>query len=246
MPPVSSFTPTGRQQLGPASDLLELQNQSGEFFTAIRFHPEYQKHNVLNNALFTVLGFLESPMVDGMPDLIAYDLESSTFVYPTGKTWSIAEIVQVLADQGQCGGPKAGMELMLKAGRILVEATEMGESAAIYSHMGLTPWRILVSTSGDVQVIGYALPQVEILAMQDDPKLVPGQDAFRYCPPERIESKKENFSSDLFALALICFEFITGKPLYNGLIDEIRQQAARAETSLRLQQVGKDLSLIHI
>ncbi|HND33340.1 MAG TPA: hypothetical protein PLA94_25250, partial [Myxococcota bacterium] len=239
MPPLSSYTPTGRQQLGPASDLLEMQDARGEIFTAIRFHPEYRSHNAINSALFVVLSFLESPMVSGLSDLVAYDLEGSTFLYATGKSWSIAEIVQLLGDQGQAAGPRAAAELMAAAGNILVEAAEIGESAGVYSHGGLTPWRVVTSAAGKVQIIGHALPQVEILALQQDPSRMPGADAFRYCPPERLDGRKENFSSDLFGLALAVFELVTGKPLYNGLVDEIRQQAARAETGMRLQQAAE-------
>lgn len=239
MPPLSSYTPTGRQQLGPASDLLEMQDARGEIFTAIRFHPEYRSHNAINSALFVVLSFLESPMVSGLADLAAYDLEGSTFLYATGKSWSIAEIVQLLGDQGQAAGPRAAAELMAAAGNILVEAAEIGESAGVYSHGGLTPWRVVTSATGRVQIIGHALPQVEILALQQDPSRMPGADAFRYCPPERLDGRKENFSSDLFGLALAVFELVTGKPLYNGLVDEIRQQAARAETGMRLQQAAE-------
>ena len=239
MPPLSSYTPTGRQQLGPASDLLEMQDARGEIFTAIRFHPEYRSHNAINSALFVVLSFLESPMVSGLSDLVAYDLEGSTFLYATGKSWSIAEIVQLLGDQGQAAGPRAAAELMAAAGNILVEAAEIGESAGVYSHGGLTPWRVVTSATGKVQIIGHALPQVEILALQQDPTRMPGADAFRYCPPERLDGRKENFSSDLFGLALAVFELVTGKPLYNGLVDEIRQQAARAETGMRLQQAAE-------
>ena len=210
MPPLSSFTPTGRQQLGPASDLLEMQDGRGELYTAIRFHPEYRKHNAINSALYVVLNFLESPMVGGLCDLEAYELESSTFLYRTGKSWSLAEVVQLLGDQAQSGGPRAGVELISSIGKVLIEAAETGESSGVYSHGGITPWRIVLSAHGQAHVIGHALPQVEILSFHEDPSRIPNADAFRYCPPERMESKKENFSSDLFGLALVSFELMTG------------------------------------
>ena len=66
MPPLSAVQPTGRKQLGPASDLIEMQDKSGALYTAIQFHPEYRSHNALNSALSVAIGFLENPMVSGL------------------------------------------------------------------------------------------------------------------------------------------------------------------------------------
>jgi hypothetical protein len=49
-----------------------------------------------------------------------------------------------------------------------------------------------------------------------------------------MEARPEDLTSDLFGLALIGFELMTGKPVYDGLVNDIRQQAARGEGSRRL------------
>ncbi|MFZ5477509.1 MAG: hypothetical protein ACOZNI_12105, partial [Myxococcota bacterium] len=233
---LSGYTRTGRVQLGPGSDLVEMQTADGQRHTAIVFHPEYRSHNAINAALGVVLGFLESPMVSGLTDLGGYELSESSFAYPTGQAWSVAEVIRTLSDLGEVGGVRAGVELMARGGEILVEAAETGENAGVYSHGGLTPWRVMLDTDGGVQIIGHALPQVEILTFHEHPDRVPREDAFRYCPPERMESRRENFSSDLFGLALIAFEVMTGKPVYDGLVNDIRAKAARGETSRRIHQ----------
>jgi hypothetical protein len=236
MPSLVGYTRTGRTQLGPGSDLVELQGPDGARHTAIVFHPEYRSHNAINAALGVVLSFLESPMVTGLTDLGTFDLGESTFVYPTGQAWSVAEVVRTLADLGEVGGVRAGVELMAHAGQVLVEAAETGELAGVYSHGGLTPWRVMLDGDGRVQLIGHALPQVEILTFHEQPDRIPREDAFRYCPPERMESKRENFSSDLFGLGLVAFEVMCGKPVYDGLVNDIRAKAARGETSRRIHQ----------
>lgn len=241
MASLSDYTRTGRQQLGSGSDLFEMRRSDGSLYTAIQFHPEYRGHNAINSALIVVLGFLESPMVSGLGDLVAYDLAASTFIYNTGRAWSIAEIVRTMADMGSPGSVRAGVELMRSAGNILVEGAESGEAAGIYSHGGITPWRLMVNPEGRVEIIGFALPQVEILAFKEHPDRVPREDAFRYCPPERMEARKENFSSDLFGLALVAFELMTGRPVYDGLVNDIRSKAARGETSRRLHQFREHL-----
>ena len=241
MTTIAGFTRTGRQLLGPGSDLIEVQAADGMRYTAIVFHPEYHSHNAINAALSVVLGYLESPMVSGLADLIAQDREQAAFIYATGQAWSVAEVIRTLSDLGESGGPRAGLELLVQVGTVLVEAAESGEGAGVYSHGGLTPWRVMLDAEGQINVIGHALPQVEILVFRDSPERIPREDAFRYCPPERMESRGENFTSDLFGLGLMAFELMTGRPVYDGLINDIRTKAARGETSRRLQQFKEAL-----
>ena len=92
----------------------------------------------------------------------------------------------------------------------------------------------MLKGDGQVEILGYALPQVEILQFHANPSEVPREDSFRYCPPERMEGQSEDLTADLFGLALIAFELMTGKPVYDGLVTEIRTQASRAEGSRRL------------
>ena len=46
----------------------------------------------------------------------------------------------------------------------------------------------------------------------------------------------EDFSSDLFAVALIGFEMMTTRPMYDGSISAIQESAQRADVSMRLNQ----------
>mgnify|MGYP003951299575 CR=1 FL=1 len=234
MPTIAGFTATGRKLIGPASDLYELEDADGLKHTAIIFHEKWCAHPAITDALGVIKGYLESPLVTGLVELTGHVPDQGAFLYPTGKVWSVAEIVQALADRGERGGIRAGLELMYTAGQILSEGSEAGESQGVYSHGGLTPRRVVVKSDGQVMVVGYGLPQVEILEYHADRQQVPDEDSFRYCPPERLESRPEDVSSDLFGLSLIAFEVMTGKPVYDGLVNDIRQQAARGEGSRRL------------
>ena len=230
---IAGLTPTGRTLRGPASDLVELTSANGLRHTAIVFHEEYRSHRAINEALEVVTGFLSAPMVTGLSELVERD--PGAFVYPTGQCWSVAEVIRELSDLGQSDGHiRAGLELMFIAGQILTEAADYGMSDGVYSHGGLTPWRLMLKKDGQIEIIGHALPQVEILQFHEDPKRLPREDSFRYCPPERIKFNNEDLSSDLFSLALVAFELMTGRPVYDGMLDEIRQQAARGAGSQRL------------
>jgi len=242
METIAGFLRTGRTTLGPGADLIELSSDDGFRHTAIVFHPACREHPAIGPALEVVKGYLEAPYVTGLLELTAHEREAGAFVYPTGEAWSVAEVVRILGDQGRTGGIRAGLELMYAAGQVLGEAAESGEQHGVYSHGGLTPWRVMLKGDGQVEIMGYALPQVEILQFHANPDEVPREDSFRYCPPERMEGQSEDLTADLFGLALIAFELMTGKPVYDGLVTEIRTQASRAEGSRRLFRYKDKLS----
>ena len=78
----------------------------------------------------------------------------------------------------------------------------MEERAAEYGlfcHGNLNPWRILLRADGQVSVVGYGIPPIDILKYRDNKKRPPAEDTFRYCPPERLEDDPiEDLSSDLY------------------------------------------------
>ena len=77
---IAGMSASGRKLLGPASDLWELLDDKGFRHTAIVFHPEYRDHNAINDALRVVLGFLESPMVTNLMELVDHDVDNGAFV----------------------------------------------------------------------------------------------------------------------------------------------------------------------
>ncbi|MEC7983850.1 MAG: hypothetical protein VX278_01720 [Myxococcota bacterium] len=220
---------------GPASLLADVVDDDGKHKIALVFKEEYHDHPLLNDSIRGILPFLESPYIPGLADLIRHEEGKGTFVFNTGKCMSIAEMVRKMSDVGIQPGPRAGLELIEKASRILVEASDYTiQSYAVGSHGSLTPWRMLVRRNGSVLIIGYAIPQIEIKDFHRDETLVPREDSFRYCPPERISNSPEDVSSDLFALSLIAFEMMTTRPVYDGSVDEIRQKAVRGEAARQL------------
>lgn len=234
MDEIAGFQATGRRTLGPGADLMELDDARGYRHTALVFHPEFRDHPAIGAALDVIEGFLEAPYVTGLLELVGTDRAQGAFIYQTGQAWSLAELVRALADTGESGGVRAGLELMYAAGQILVEAADAGSQHGVYAHGGLNPWRVMLKADGQVEILGYALPQVEVMQLLQDSGEIPTEDSFRYCPPERLEGREEGLDTDLFALALVSFELMTGKPVYDGLVNEIRRQASRAEGSRRL------------
>lgn len=234
MDSLGGLTRTGQKVAGPASDLVELENDKGLRHVAVMFHRKYRDHEALTEDLRDIRPFLEAPDVCDLVELIDVVPESGAFIYPTGTAISVAEMLEVLAKMGEPGGVKAGLEMAYQVAQILQDAYIKSEKHGLFSHGDVSPWRILCKTDGQVQVIGFGLPQMDAIAYVDDGRAVPKEDGFRYCPPERLAGEEEDFASDLFSLALVAFELMVGEPLYNGLVKEIRQQATNAQGPYRL------------
>ena len=222
---------------GPAARLVELLDANERNYVGIVFYEQYRNHSALTNSLDGLIGFLQCPVARGITPLHSYGYEEGTFIYETGKCKSVAELIRQASDLGLSPGPRAGLELMIQSMDVLQGALRIAEEYAVFSHGGLTPWRLMIRPDGKLQIIGFAVPQVEVLDYKNNPNLVPSEDSFRYAPPERMEmDAMEDFSSDLFAVALIGFEMMTTRPMYDGSISAIQESAQRADVSIRLNQ----------
>ena len=61
MDTLAGMTRTGEKVAGPASDLVELENDKGLKHLAITFHRKYRQHDAINGEVRNVRGFLEEP-----------------------------------------------------------------------------------------------------------------------------------------------------------------------------------------
>ena len=220
---------------GPAALLAEVEDDQGNQNIALVFQEEYHNHPLLNDSLSGIMSFLHNPVIPGIADLIKHEKGTGAFVFNTGPCVSIAQLIRRMGDAGLTPGPRAGLEFMERAGRILTDTSEYTINAfAVGSHGSLNPWRILARRNGSIQIIGYAIPQVEMREFHRDARNIPREDSFRYCPPERISNQPEDLTSDIFVLALIAFEIMITRPVYDGSIDDIRQKAVRGEAARQL------------
>ncbi len=226
-----------REYKGPAARLVELLDSGERNYVGIVFYEQYKNHSAVTNSLDGLMGFLQCPVARGITPLHTYGYEEGAFIYETGRCKSVAELIRQASDLGLSPGPRAGLELMVQSLEILQGALRIAEEYAIFSHGGLTPWRLMIRSDGKLQIIGFAVPQVEVLDYKDNPDLIPSEDSFRYAPPERMEmDAMEDFRSDLFAMGLIGFEMMTTRPMYDGSISAIQESAQRADVSMRLNQ----------
>jgi hypothetical protein len=231
---IAGLTATGRQLKDPAATLVELENDSGLRHTSIVFDDSLRGHEALTLNVELVQSFMEYPMVKGLVEMSHCNLEHSTFTYPTGNVWTLTEVMRIYQDIGQVVGVRAALELCYLCAEILKEAGETGPMQGCFSHGNLTPSRIAIRADGHVQIFGYGLAQVEVIKHLAEGYVV-SSESLRFAPPERLEGQPEDPAADTYALTVIAWEMMTGKPLYNTHnIDRLKQMISMSEGSTML------------
>jgi len=231
---IAGLTATGRQLKDPAATLVELENDDGLRHTSIVFDDALTGHEALTLNVELVQSFMEYPMVKGLVEMSHCDLTKSAFTYPTGNVWTLTEVMRIYRDVGQVAGVRAALELCYLCAEIIKEAGETGPMQGCFSHGNLTPSRIAIRADGHVQIFGYGLAQVEVIKHLDDGYVV-SSESLRYAPPERLEGQPEDPSADTYALTVIAWEMMTGKPLYNTHnVDKLKRMISMSEGSTML------------
>ncbi|MEQ1572543.1 MAG: hypothetical protein ABMA64_43385, partial [Myxococcota bacterium] len=228
------MTMTGRRVAAPALDLVELVAGNGLKHLALVYHDRWKGHPLLSAELQERIGFMEQPPSSAIARLVSHEPETGTFVYPSGTVWTVGEVVKTFADGGAAAGVKAGLELCYLVGEALVDAVDAAPRVA--RHGNVNPWTLALKGDGQPVVLGYGLPQVELAAWCEDTRVPLVEDSLRYAPPERLEAGGEDVSADLFSLALVALEVMVGRPVYDGVLADVKQQATRGEGMRRLYQ----------
>jgi len=238
---ILGLVPTGRELRDPASRLVEARDEEGRHYTVIDFDDDHLGHEGLTLNVEMVLSFMQFPMVTGLVGLDRYDLEKGQFAFGTGSVWTIRDVHRAFGDFGQVVGMRAGLELAWLAAQVLVEAGETGPMQGCFSHGNVCPTRLALRGDGMVQVFGHGLPQVEILRHQQEGYPLEPESLY-YCTPERLEGVPEDAAADTYALTLVVYELITGKPLYDTHdVEELRRMVGMSEGATMLSRTDRGL-----
>ena len=214
------WEPTGRSFGGPAARWVEVARQ-GELYTALVVDSELRNPRAFD-PMVVALGFLEAPSIEGLAPLTLLVRQQGRLVYRTGPLWPLGQVLPAVA--ATIGpSPRAACELAALVAPILEAAARSGREVGLTSHGGLTPWRLGLDDDGEVLVLGYGLPQLELSEVDRKPDAA----SWRYCPPERVLGEPEALASDLFALSLMVAELATGGPIYQGDAEAVRLAAQR-------------------
>ena len=84
-------------------------------------------------------------------------------------------------------------------------------------HRDVSPQNILISTDGGVKVGDFGIAKFNARANKTQVQMVRGK--VRYMSPEQAEGNPLDARSDLFSLAVVLYEMITGKHAFDGRSD---------------------------
>ncbi|MEN0067686.1 MAG: hypothetical protein AAGA48_36495 [Myxococcota bacterium] len=165
-----------------------------------------------------------SPGVPGVAPLVQAEAERGALVYDTGNAVPLAHLFERLSAQNGALGVRASLELVYLCADILVKADE-----TLGPHGQVNPWTIAIGGGGRPVLMGHGVPSLEFDFDRPGSGFALREDSLRYAPPERFSADPIDLRSDLFALWLIGAEGILGKPLYEGVLDDLRHQAKRGD-----------------
>ncbi|MEQ1506515.1 MAG: hypothetical protein ABMB14_30080, partial [Myxococcota bacterium] len=222
----------------PGGTLQRADGPGGIPGLVVRFRADLAGHPMLQKGLDEIAEFLGDPGVPGVLPLIARDREHATLAYEIGDGVLLAALINQCARAGVVPGERAAIELVAKIGPLLDAAAEAGGPVGVYSHGGLNPWRIVVYPDGEVALLGYGVPPVEVVTWLDEDTDEPPGPGFRYSPPERVQDDSEDIRSDLYGLAAIAAELARGAPLLAGPPNELVDRILAGEAATRLDALS--------
>jgi hypothetical protein len=149
--------------------------------------------------------------------------------------WSLSEVLGSLrrSGAGTAFDVAGAVALALGVARALLHT-----HAAGVVHAALQPRHILLSQHGTVKLTGFSLALLDEGPEQEPVDTEPGLSEAGYLSPEQVVGERADERSDLFSLAVVLYELLTGRHPFRGakerganeraLAHEIRHSAPAA------------------
>ncbi len=203
------------------------------------FDAHLRAHASLARGLDAIEGFMRSPGVSSVAPVSEWDRKAATFRYETRAEISLAEILDDAEERPS--GTRAAVELMVQIAGALDAVRGPAEDAGLYSHGCLNPWRIAIDSEGQVVLLGFGIPDVELFAYLDGQESGVSVDTLRYAPPERLDDQEEDARSDLYTLAVIGAEMMLGRPVFDGPPEKVAERVINGDAPELIEALGDHL-----
>ncbi len=108
-------------------------------------------------------------------------------------------------------------------------------------HRDISPQNILVSYEGEVKVTDFGIADADNKMTETRPGIVKGK--YSYMSPEQIQGKRDvDARTDVFALAIVLWEMLAMRRLFNGANDaETIQRVRNCKIDVDIRQINKDV-----
>lgn len=126
------------------------------------------------------------------------------------------------------------------------EATDAQGRPMRIVHRDLTPQSITIGFAGDVKIRDFGVARASVDDFRTSPGMAVG--TLEYMSPEQARSGEIDRRSDLYTIATVMFEVLTGMAYIKaeGVLDTLRMITAGPMTSLRTHQPSLDLELCNV
>ena len=242
-----AWTPFAEPSPAPGGMLQRYHTPDGSIGMSISYRVDLADHPMLRPAeLEPILQVLREPSAPGVLPLLHWEEHTARFAYDIGDGRLLAEILAELRDRGMSTGARAAMELLAGVAGLLDGAAHMGLGVGLLNHGNLNPWRIIVYPQGEVALLGYALPPLEVADWLDgETDELPGE-GLRFSPPERVQdgSQEEDVRSDLYAIAVIVEEMLLDRRVLEGPASDVVQEILGEGPSAQLDELQRPLRSI--
>ncbi|HHO53712.1 MAG TPA: hypothetical protein ENK18_23275, partial [Deltaproteobacteria bacterium] len=223
----------------PGGTLFRVRGPRGEIGIALQFREDLIDHPMLQRGMDDVADFVLAPEVPGVLPLVAWNRERALFIYKIDDGQLLSEVLARCVEHGVIPGERVAIELLGRAALALDDAARAGARVGVDNHGCLTPWRIVVYPGGEVSLLGYALPPIEVFAWLDEETDEPPGPGLRYTPPERIQDSLEDLRTDIYTLGMIAAEVALGTPLLKGTPRQLVDQILEGEPAAALGEFSE-------
>ncbi|MEM6927812.1 MAG: hypothetical protein AAF602_12845, partial [Myxococcota bacterium] len=219
---------TDRRARGPVFDVVALAVDDTPTHLALCFPEAVRAHAWFGDGLREHVQSLAWPGVLGVAALVQAEAERGVLVYETGPAVPLAHVFERLSSEGRPLGVRASLELAYLCTDILAQS-----NPSLGPHGQISPWTVGLTRRGRAVLLGYGVPCLELDLDQPGTGFAMREDSLRYAPPERFSADPEGLTSDLFSLWLLVAEGVLGRPLYDGVLEDLRHLARRGEAATR-------------
>ena len=234
------WTPRDRPFPGPGSTLQRLDGPNGMLGLAVQVRFDLADHPMMRDGMDHVAEFVTAPGVSRVLPLLYWERDTGLFIYEIGDGLLLAEVLEQCVEAGVVPGERAAIELLGLVALVLDAAARAAAQVGVFNHGSLNPWRIVVYPDGDVAIVGYAVPPIEVSAWLDEETDEPPGPGFRYTPPERIQEHDgtEDVRADLYSLGMVSAEMALGRHILSGGPREMVDQILGEEAIVALDELS--------
>ncbi|MFA5623629.1 MAG: serine/threonine-protein kinase [Bradymonadales bacterium] len=140
---------------------------------------------------------------------------------------NLSELCRYLRQQNRVLPPEAAVYIAIEALSGLSYAHRLQDlegRALDIIHRDINPQNILLSREGEVKLIDFGIAKATVQSTKTQAGTIKGK--INYMSPEQARGDKIEQSSDVFAMAAVLYEMLTGEMLYPLSLDDMRLMQA--------------------